>query len=95
MKLCSALIVLLALSACQKENSDLRDAREYSVKRTKEVLCKEGGKAEALHEIAATASAAPSAEIDEVVYEVARRIEREGCANVIKKNAKRWRVEGS
>jgi len=85
-----ALISLIMLSACQTEDNDIRDAREYAVSLTKEAMCKKDGKAEAMSEIAATAAAAPAAKVDETVYEVARRIEQQGCDKIIKKNAKRW-----
>lgn len=90
MKAKVALITLLMLSACQTEDSDIRDAREYAVSLTKEAMCRKDGKAEAISEIAATAAAAPAAKVDETVYEVARRIEQQGCNKIIKKNAKRW-----
>jgi hypothetical protein len=90
MKFKVALISLMMLSGCQTEDSDIRDAREYAVSLTKEAMCRQDGKAEAISEIAATAAAAPAAKVDETVYEVARRIERQGCDKIIKKNAKRW-----
>ncbi len=90
MKFKVALISLIMLSGCQTEDSDIRDAREYAVSLTKEAMCRQDGKAEAISEIAATAAAAPAAKVDETVYEVARRIERQGCDKIIKKNAKRW-----
>jgi hypothetical protein len=90
MKIKVALISLILLSACQSNESEVKDAREYAVSLTKEAMCKKGGRAEAMSEIAATAAAAPAAKVDETVYEVARRIEKQGCDKIIKKNAKRW-----
>lgn len=90
MKVSVALISLLMLSACQAGDGDIKDAREYATSLTKEAMCRQNGKAEAISEIAATAAAAPSADVAKTVYEVANRIEKTGCAKIIKKNAKRW-----
>lgn len=90
MKVIVVMISLLMLSACQTDDSDVRDAREYAVSLTKAAMCRKDGKAEAMSEIAATAAAAPTADVAKTVYEVANRIEKTGCVNIIKKNAKRW-----
>lgn len=90
MKVTFTLIAFLTLSACQTEDSDIRDAREYAVSLTKEAMCKNSGKAEAISQIAETAAAVPSADVAKTVYEVANRIEKTGCEKIIKKHAKRW-----
>lgn len=91
MKIAVALILTATTSTCsQPSEQAMSKAREQAVASAAEAMCRDGGRASALSDIADLAAATPQAGIGQTVYEAASDIEQSGCVQIVRDNQKLW-----
>lgn len=94
MKIAAALILTATASTCSQPSEQANaDARSRAIAATAEVMCRDGGRASALSDIADAAQESPQADIGQTVYEAASDIERSGCAGIVQANQANWQKE--
>lgn len=71
------------------------NARNMAIVSAAEAMCRDGGRATALSEIADLAAATPKAGIGQTVYEAASDIEQSGCVQIVKDNQAKWQEQDS
>jgi len=65
-------------------------ARQQAIASAAEAMCRDGGRASALSDIADLAASAPKAGIGQTVYEAASDIEQSGCVQIVQDNQAKW-----
>lgn len=94
MKIAAALILTATASTCnQPSEQAISKARQDAVASAAEAMCRDGGRASALSDIADLAAATPQAGIGQAVYEAASDIEQSGCVQIVKDNQANWQEQ--
>lgn len=94
MKITAALILTATASTCSQPSEQAMDkARQHAIASAAEAMCRDGGKASALSDIADLAASAPKAGIGQTVYEAASDIEQSGCIQIVKDNQANWQQQ--
>lgn len=94
MKIAVALILTVTTSTCSQPSEQANaDARSRAVAAAAEVMCRDGGRASALSDIADAAQESPQAGIGQTVYEAASDIEQSGCARIVQTKKAEWQSQ--
>ena len=94
MKLAAVLILTATASTCsQPSEQEGAAARTRAVEAVKEIICKDGAKADAIATVAQEAQEAPNADIAQTVYNTASGIEKSGCAEIVKEKQADWQKQ--
>lgn len=94
MKIAAALILTATASTCSQPSEQANSkAREQAIASAAEAMCREGGRASALSNIADLAAATPKAGIGQTVYDAASDIEQSGCVQIVQDNQADWQKQ--
>ncbi|MBK7162649.1 MAG: hypothetical protein IPH79_09200 [Sphingomonadales bacterium] len=94
MKIAAALILTATASTCSQPSPQVNEeSRTRAIAAAAEAMCRDGGRASALSDIADLAAATPKAGIGQTVYEAASDIEQSGCAQIVTDNQANWQKQ--